>query len=112
MTKQIYKFYIGIDVSKHKLDVITSNSDNLFQIDNNEIVFKELSKILPNKKYSLVVLEASSGYEQLVTNYLRKKNFNVAIVNAKRVRDYAKASGKLAKTDKIDANAPYNRDSG
>lgn len=104
MANQTYKFYSGIDVSKHKLDVTMSNSDTLFQVANNEKGFKELVKALPSKKNNLIVLEASGGYEKLVANYLRGKKFNVAIVNAKRVRDFAKASGKLAKTDGIDAN--------
>ena len=104
MADQTYKFYIGIDVSKHKLDVAMSNTNNLFQVANNDIGLNELIKQLPNKKHSLIVLEASGGYEQLAARYLRRKKFNVAIVNAKRVRDFAKASGKLAKTDSIDAN--------
>jgi transposase len=48
-------------------------------------------------------MEASGGYEKYAANYLRQKKFNVAVVNAKRVREYAKACGKLAKTDGIDA---------
>jgi transposase len=64
--------------------------------------FKKLIKELPPKKQSLIVLEATGGYEKGVANYLRKKKFSVAVVNAKRVRDFAKAGGKLAKTDKID----------
>jgi transposase len=104
MTEQMYKFYIGIDVSKNKLDVAMSNNSNLLQISNDEAGLKGLIKQLSHKKDCLVVLEASGGYEQLAANYLRRKKFNVAIVNAKRVRDFAKASGKLAKTDSIDAN--------
>lgn len=104
MSDQTYKFYIGIDISKHKLDVAISNAHNVLQFINNEAGFKELIKQLPNKKHSLIVLEASGGYEKSAANYLRSKKFNVAIVNAKRVRDFAKASGKLAKTDCIDAN--------
>src|SRR3990167_1850522 len=104
MTKKSYKFYVGIDVAKHKLDVAMSNHDNMLQIANEEDSFKELVKQLPSKSKTLIVLEASGGYEQLVANYLRRKMYSVAIVNAKRVRDFAKASGKLAKTDSIDAN--------
>jgi transposase len=104
MTKKFYKFYVGIDVGKSKLDVAMTNHDNILQIGNHEEGFKGLVKQLPSKKNLLVVLEASGGYEQPVTNYLRRKKYNVAIVNAKRVRDFAKASGKLAKTDHIDAS--------
>jgi transposase len=104
MTKKTYKFYVGIDVAKQKLDVAISNRDSLFQIANNKEGFSELVKSLPTKKKTLIVLEASGGYEQSVVNYLQRKMYDVAIVNAKRVRDFAKASGKLAKTDGIDAN--------
>ncbi len=103
MTNSEYKFYIGIDVSKSKLDVAVTNNESISQFSNDEQGIKDLIKVLPNKKKTLVVMEASGGYEKYVSNYLRQKKFNVSIVNASRVRDLAKASGKLAKTDKIDA---------
>ena len=103
MTDNLNKFHIGIDVSKSKLDVSMSNSASILQFSNDQNGLKELTKILPSKKYSLIVLEATGGYEKLAANYLRRKKFKVAVVNAKRVRDFAKASGKLAKTDNIDA---------
>jgi transposase len=102
MSDHTYKFYVGIDVSKKNLDVAINNG--LFQVENNEAGFKELTKKLANKKHTLVVMEASGGYEQAVSKWLRNKKFSVAVVDAKRVRDYAKASGKRAKTDSIDAN--------
>jgi Transposase and inactivated derivatives len=103
MTKNAYKFYIGVDVSKAKLDVALSNNNSLLQFTNDQQGLKALLKQLPAKKRSLIVLEASGGYEKYAANYLRQKSFNVAVVNAKRVRDFAKAGGKLAKTDGIDA---------
>jgi transposase len=103
MTNISYKFYIGIDVSKSNLDISISTNKSLLTFSNDEYGLKELVKILPNKKSSLIILEATGGYEKLTANYLRRKQFNVAVVNAKRVRDFAKASGKLAKTDGIDA---------
>lgn len=108
MTDKIYKFHIGIDVAKKKLDVAMSHSPVPYQVTNDEVGLKELAKLITSKKHSLIVLEASGGYEQLTANYLRRKKFNVAIVNAKRVRDYAKASGTFAKTDGIDAKVIMN----
>jgi|688.fasta_scaffold416939_1 transposase len=102
MPKKTFKFYIGIDVSKSHLDVAISD-EVVYHVANNEAGWEEIIKVLPAKKKSLIVLEATGGYEQSITNYLKKKQFNVAIVNAKRVRDFARACGKLAKTDKIDA---------
>lgn len=103
MKDKSYKFYVGIDVSKSKLDIFLSNRNSLLQILNDESGLKELVKALPSKKSSLIILEATGGYEKRAADYLRRKKYRVAIVNAKRVRDFAKASGKLAKTDRIDA---------
>lgn len=105
MTDNVYKFYVGIDVSKAMLDVSISNNNSLLMFSNDEDGVKKLTKMLSAKKHTLVVLEATGGYEKLAANFLRRKGFNVAVVNAKRVRDFAKASGKLAKTDKIDAHS-------
>ena len=104
MTKNAYKFYIGVDISKAKLDVALGNNNSLLQVSNDQQGLKELIKQLPAKKRSLIIMEASGGYEKYAANYLRERKFNVAVINAKRVRDFAKASGKLAKTDSIDAN--------
>lgn len=103
MTDNVYKFYVGIDVSKAMLDIAVSHNEGLLQFSNDEDGLKELIKILPTKKRTLIVLEATGGYEKLAATYLRRRKLNVAVVNAKRVRDFAKASGKLAKTDGIDA---------
>lgn len=103
MTKAAYKFHIGIDVSKTTLDIFVNHEGSSHQFSNEEIGFKELIQVLPNKKHSLIVMEATGGYEKRISHYLRKKKFKVAVVNARRVRDFAKACGKLAKTDKIDA---------
>jgi transposase len=103
MTENLYKFYIGVDVSKAKLDVALSTSDSILQFSNNQAGFKELIKYLPSKRASLIILEATGGYEKFAVSYLRERKYLVVVVNAKRVRDFAKASGKLAKTDGIDA---------
>jgi transposase len=63
-----------------------SHSSSSFQVTNDAEGLKELAKLIPSKKYGLIVLEASGGYEQLTATYLRQKKFNVAIVNAKRQR--------------------------
>jgi transposase len=104
MTNAVYKFYIGIDVSKAHLDIALSNNSSFFRLSNDQGGHRALLKLLPAKKRTLIILEASGGYEKSIANFLRNKKYNVAIVNAKRVRDFAKASGKLAKTDLIDAH--------
>lgn len=52
MTENSYKFYIGVDVSKHKLDVALSHEKPLLEVSNNALGWKELIKQLPNKKQS------------------------------------------------------------
>ncbi len=103
MAQKVYKFHVGIDVSKAKLDVAIGDNQSLFTFANTDKGLKELITKLPKKQRTLIILEATGGYERFAAMYLRKKKFAVAVVNAKRVRDFAKASGKLAKTDGIDA---------
>lgn len=103
MRQNTYNFYIGIDVSKQYLDVATSTK-GIFQVTNDKSGFKKLFKSLPNKQHSLVVMEASGGYEKDVARWLKEQGCAVAVVNAKRVRDFAKAAGTLAKTDRMDAH--------
>jgi transposase len=108
MMEKRYSFYIGIDVAKATLDVAISGAQKVLQFENTELGLKEMLKILPFHAKSLVIMEASGGYEKFPADWLRQRNFKVAIVNAKRVRDFAKASGKLAKTDKIDGQIIMN----
>ena len=103
MAKNSYEFYIGIDVSKKTLDVALNEKKKTLLFSNNEKGLTMLLKQLPAKKTSLIVMEASGGYEKKAAQWLRQKGFNVAVANAKRVRKHAEASGIFAKTDKIDA---------
>lgn len=103
MTNIIYTFNIGIDISKKKLD-ISFNDNETASYDNDLTGFRQLLKQVTNKKVTRVVMEATGGYERPLASFLQKKDVAVSIVNAKRVRDYAKALGKLAKTDKIDSH--------
>jgi len=94
---------IGVDVAKAKLDLALS-SDRFITIDNNEQAFKTfLEGIDVPFNQLLFVMEATGGYERAFESYLLKQSIKVSIVNPKRIRDYAKAMGKLAKNDKIDA---------
>jgi transposase len=103
MNEKSHDFYIGIDVSKKYLDVAINTTNAVSQFTNDVLGLKKLIKRLPDKSRSLVIMEASGGYEKESVKWLKKQGYSVAIVNAKRVRDYAKAAGKLAKTDNIDA---------
>ena len=99
-----YKIYIGIDVSKDKLDIQLDDSGSLLSIENTKGDFKKLNHYLPKDKTSiLVLLEATGGYETAIVKWLLSRKIPVVVINAKRIRDYAKATGQFAKNDRIDA---------
>jgi transposase len=102
MTNQNEKF-IGIDVGKSWLDIATWGSETVWQVDNDAEGVAELLDWLVEEEPELVVVEASGGYEQLAAQEMLMSGFPVAVANPTRVRALAKATGKLAKTDAIDA---------
>ena len=95
--------FVGIDVSKDSLDVHIRPEDQQqrFAYDGDGLfaLVEMLSQLAP----TLIVLEATGGYEQRVVATLAAQQLPVAVVNARRVRDFAKATGQLAKTDRLDA---------
>jgi transposase len=100
--------FVGVDVSKERLDVAVgreSGTYELFQVARDESGFAELVTRLFGKEIELVVLEATGGLERDVTAALAVAKLPVAVVNPRNVRDFARALGKLAKTDGIDAVA-------
>jgi transposase len=94
---------VGIDVSKATLDCAAAPIKSVLQKGNNEAGIAELITWLHQVKPDLVVLEASGGYETAAATALAGALFRVAVVNPRQVRDFAKAKGILAKTDRIDA---------
>lgn len=103
MQEKIYQDYIGIDVAKNKLDVCILSTGECFQVDNTSTGHQLLIKRLSPQANSLVVIKATGGYEQSVVQALQQAAFTLAVVNPRQVRDFAKALGHLAKTDKLDA---------
>ena len=98
--------YVGIDVSKATLDVAILPLGRHFVLSNDEAGIEELLGSLedPNKP-ALVVLEATGGYERPVAAAIAASGMAVAVVNPRQTRDFARATGKLAKTDRLDAKA-------
>lgn len=96
-------FFIGVDVSKDRLDVAYRPTGEFKQFSNNEEGIAELVAELQRISVTLVVLEATGGYEAPSATQLALAKVPVAVVNPRQVRDFAKATGKLAKTDKLDA---------
>jgi transposase len=94
---------VGVDVSKAWLDVHVAGSKRQFRVANDAAGIAELVERLGGGSAIRVVMEASGGYERLPHHELVDKGVITAIVNPKRVRDFAKALGLDAKTDRIDA---------
>ena len=95
--------FVGIDVAKKSLDVATLPEATPRTFSHDTKGRKELLNNLPQPETCLVVIEATGGYERLLVAELLTAGHLVAVVNPRQVRDFAKALGILAKTDRIDA---------
>lgn len=97
--------FVGIDVSKDRLDVHVRPSDEPFSVARDAEGLKALIERLAGLPVALVVLEATGGYETVVAATLGAAGLPLAVVNPRQIRDFARASGRLAKTDALDAAA-------
>jgi transposase len=97
------KIYVGIDISKDSLDVAVHAANKQWRFSNDRAGINSLRKILVKLKPALVVFEATGGYEMPLYLSLDKAGLPMAPVNARQIRDFARSTGKLAKTDSIDA---------
>jgi transposase len=95
--------YAGIDVSKECLDLAVLPSGEKKRYSNDEAGITKLTAKLKKLSPVLVVMEPTGGLEMPLAAALTLESIKTAVVNARQVRDYARATGKLAKTDKIDA---------
>jgi transposase len=95
--------FVGIDVAKHSLDVYLASEDRSFTMKNSTAGFKQLLDELPAAGSCLVVIEATGGYQSRVVAALVAAGHQVAVVNPRQVRDFARGLGILAKTDRLDA---------
>ena len=98
------QYWVGIDVSKAQLDVAVRPSGEKFQVANTEAGVAELVQRLQPLSPERIVLEATGGMEVQATVSLHEAGLAVVVVNPRQVREFARATGKLAKTDTIDAN--------
>ena len=94
---------VGIDVSKDRLDVAARPSGENWQVANTELGIATLVKRLARLQPTLVMLEATGRLESATVSALAVAEVPLAIVNPRQVRDFARSAGKLAKTDKLDA---------
>jgi transposase len=96
--------FIGIDVSKEKLDVKARPSDRSWETPNVGESFSQLIERLRGLSPTLIVVEATGGLERAVVTALAEAGLPVTVVNPRQSRDFARATGRLAKTDSIDAD--------
>lgn len=94
---------VGIDVSKDSLDMAGDDSDSVHRFANDPQGHAALVAQLQPRGVKRIVLEASGGYERGVVAALLVAQLPVVVVNPRQVRDFAKATGRLAKTDRLDA---------
>lgn len=97
------EIFVGIDVSKEKLDISTLPDPRNWCVANADEGIAGLVNQLKSLGPRLIVLEATGGYEAAVAAALAIEKLPVAVVNPRQVRNFAKAKGILAKTDRIDA---------
>jgi transposase len=95
--------FVGIDVGKAWLDVALWGSDEVWRVSNDEAGVAKIMERVMALEPRLIAVEASGGYEQLAVQAMLLNSLPVAVANPTRVRALSKATGKLAKTDVIDA---------
>ena len=101
--RKMSEVYTGIDVSKEFLDIAVLPSGERKRYGNDEAGIGKLTARLKKLSPVLVVMEPTGGLEMPLAAALTLEGVKIAVVNARQVRDYARATGKLAKADKIDA---------
>jgi transposase len=94
---------VGIDVAKDRLEIAVWPEETHWQVDNHAAGLTTLVERLQPLRPRLVVMEATGGYEREAAAALAAAQLPVAVVNPRQVREYAKAMGRLAKTDALDA---------
>lgn len=95
--------FIGIDVSKAHLDAAVYEPAASWQVDNDDAGIATLIQRLQPLQPTLIVLEATGGFELRLVSELATAHLPVVVSNPRRVRNFARSIGKLAKTDKLDA---------
>jgi len=95
--------FVGIDVAKEKLDIAVLGEKEASLVTNDGKGIARLIKKMQKLEPELIVVEATGGYQRAVADGLYRVGLAVAVVNPARVRQFARACGLLAKTDKLDA---------
>jgi transposase len=94
---------VGVDVAKGTLDLAVSNSTEARQFENNHEGITSAASYIAGLKPNIIILEATGHFEMPLAAVLQTNHLPVVIVNPRQVRDFARATGVLAKTDRIDS---------
>jgi len=103
MSEMTVEKFVGIDVSKGTLDLCTEPAGETLHVDYDDKGISHIVKHLVALAPTLIVMEATGGLEMRLAGELAAKSLQVAIINPRQARDFAKATGQLAKTDLVDA---------
>lgn len=95
--------FVGIDVSKSQLDIAVRPANNRWSCVNNDADIVKVVETLKELSPQVIVVEATGGMEMPLVGALSQAQLPVVVVNPRQVRDFAKALGRMAKTDRIDA---------
>lgn len=102
-TTEQLDFYVGVDVSKSKLDLFLHPLDQHITIANQPNDITKIIRVLSQCMPKLIVVEATGRYEHEFVYACDRENLPIVVVNPLQVRRFAQALGVMAKTDKIDA---------
>jgi transposase len=103
MSESTVEKFVGIDVSKGTLDLCIEPAGETLHVDYDDKGISQVVKRLVEVSPTLIVMEATGGLEMRLAGELSAKSLPVAIINPRQARDFAKATGQLAKTDLVDA---------
>ena len=103
MLENKIKTFIGIDVSKYKLDIFNSSTGEIKTIENSKAGIRKYIRALEFSQELYIVVDLTGGYEALCVNMLYDNGFNVIRAEGRKVKNFARAMGIIAKTDAIDA---------
>jgi transposase len=99
------EIYVGIDVSKNTLDYAFHGETASYQVRNDAEGIATIVRLMQERKVAGIVVESTGGLELALVTALAKAQQPVALVNPRQARDFAKSTGKLAKTDRIDGHS-------
>jgi transposase len=103
MSEMTVEQFVGVDVSKATLDICITPSGHALHVSYDEVGVSQIVSTLKEAGPTLIVLEATGGLEVRLASELAAVGLPVAIINPRQARDFAKATGRLAKTDQVDA---------